>query len=228
MLHLSCNWRCEMYVIGCILWHKCTCRVSQWKLRKVELCLATFGCARLENSEEVSEPVEFEIFIKSMPSEYLVHDAIQCGDRSIDMYCIITTTNGLALQWRHTRRHGVSNSGLSIVYANVCSGAHKKKTLKLRVTGLCEGNSPVTSEFPSQRASNAENVSISWRQLGKRTQSPKIFMCRQYMVTNPIQQKSVWYKCSGLLDSYKCVFNTQLPEIQHSTPLWFPPGLGLL
>ena len=33
----------------------------------------------------------------------------------------------------------------------------------LRVTGLCAGNSPVTGEFPSQMASNAENVSISWR-----------------------------------------------------------------
>ena len=31
------------------------------------------------------------------------------------------------------------------------------------VTGLCEGNSPVTGEFPVQRASNAENVSIWWR-----------------------------------------------------------------
>ena len=38
-----------------------------------------------------------------------------------------------------------------------------KKTSKLCVTGLCEGNSPVIGEFPSQRASNAENVSIWWR-----------------------------------------------------------------
>ena len=30
----------------------------------------------------------------------------------------------------------------------------------LRVTGLCERNSPVNGEFPTQRASNAENVSI--------------------------------------------------------------------
>ena len=35
-----------------------------------------------------------------------------------------------------------------------------KKTLKLRVTGLCAGNSPMTGEFPAQKASNAENVSI--------------------------------------------------------------------
>ena len=38
-----------------------------------------------------------------------------------------------------------------------------KKTLKFRVTGLCAGNSPVTGEFPTQRASNAENASIWWR-----------------------------------------------------------------
>ena len=37
-----------------------------------------------------------------------------------------------------------------------------KKTQKLRVTGLCEGNSPVTREFTAQRASNAEIVSIWW------------------------------------------------------------------
>ena len=28
---------------------------------------------------------------------------------------------------------------------------------------LCEGNPTVTGGFPSQRASNAENISISWR-----------------------------------------------------------------
>ena len=33
-----------------------------------------------------------------------------------------------------------------------------KKISKLRVTGLCAGNSPVTGEFPAQRASNAEMV----------------------------------------------------------------------
>ena len=38
-----------------------------------------------------------------------------------------------------------------------------KKAPKLRVTGLCEGNSPVTGEFPTQRTSNAQNDSIWWR-----------------------------------------------------------------
>ena len=37
-----------------------------------------------------------------------------------------------------------------------------KTTLKLIVTGLCEGNPPVPSRFSSQRANNAENFSIWW------------------------------------------------------------------
>ena len=38
-----------------------------------------------------------------------------------------------------------------------------KKPSKLRVTGLCEGNSSVTGEIPTQKASNAKKNSIWWR-----------------------------------------------------------------
>ena len=54
-------------------------------------------------------------------------------------------------------------TGVTIVYSTVYSRCWSKKTSKLHVTGLCEGNPPVTGEFPAQRASNAENVSIWWR-----------------------------------------------------------------
>ena len=37
-----------------------------------------------------------------------------------------------------------------------------KKTSKLSITGVCEGNSPMTGKFPAQRASKAENASIWW------------------------------------------------------------------
>ena len=53
-------------------------------------------------------------------------------------------------------------TGVAIVCSTACSG-RSKKTSKPRVTGLCAGNSPVTGEFPAQKASNAENVSIWWR-----------------------------------------------------------------
>ena len=49
-------------------------------------------------------------------------------------------------------------TSLTIVYSTVYS----KKTPKLRITGLCDGNSPVIGEFPAQKASNAEDVSIWW------------------------------------------------------------------
>ena len=40
---------------------------------------------------------------------------------------------------------------------------HIKETSKSMVLALCEGSSPVTGEFPSQRASDAEKASIWWR-----------------------------------------------------------------
>ena len=51
----------------------------------------------------------------------------------------------------------------TVVYSTVYSRRRSKKISKLRVTGLCKRNSPVTGEFAAQRASNAENFSIWWR-----------------------------------------------------------------
>ena len=68
-----------------------------------------------------------------------------------------------ALQWRHNGHDGVSNHQPQDCLPNRLFRHRLKKASKVRVTGLCEGNSPVTGEFPAQRASNAENVSIWWR-----------------------------------------------------------------
>ena len=54
-------------------------------------------------------------------------------------------------------------TSLTIVYSTVLFRHRSKKTWKLRVTGLCEGNSSVTVEFPTQKTSNTEHVSIWWR-----------------------------------------------------------------
>ena len=69
----------------------------------------------------------------------------------------------LTLQWRHNERDGVSNHQRLLCLLNCSSRRRSKKTSKLRVTGHCAGNSPVTGEFPAQKASNVENVSIWWR-----------------------------------------------------------------
>ena len=60
-----------------------------------------------------------------------------------------------ALQWRHNERDGVSNHHPRDCLLNRLFKAQIKETSKLRVTGLCDGNSPKTGEFPAQRASNA-------------------------------------------------------------------------
>ena len=55
---------------------------------------------------------------------------------------------------------GVSNHQPHHCLLNRLFRRRSKKTSKLRVTGLCVGNSPQTGEFPAQMASDAENVSI--------------------------------------------------------------------
>ena len=72
-----------------------------------------------------------------------------------------------SLLWRHNGRDGVSNHQLHGCLLKRSFRPRSKKASKLRVTGLCAGNSPVTGEFPAQMASNAENVSIWWRHHGK-------------------------------------------------------------
>ena len=69
----------------------------------------------------------------------------------------------VSLQWHHNGRDGVSNHQPHDCLLNLLFKRKSKKTSKLRVTGLCVGNSPVTGEFPAQMTSNAENVSIWWR-----------------------------------------------------------------
>ena len=66
-------------------------------------------------------------------------------------------------QWRHNDREGVSNHRRIDCLLNRLFSRRSKKTPKLRVTGLCEGDSPGTDEFHAQRASNGHNVSFWWR-----------------------------------------------------------------
>ena len=71
-----------------------------------------------------------------------------------------------SLQWRHNGCDSVSNHQPRDCLLNHLLRSRSKKTSKLRVTGLCEGNSPETCEFPAQRAGNAKNISIWWHHHG--------------------------------------------------------------
>ena len=67
------------------------------------------------------------------------------------------------LQWRHNGHDSVSNHQPHDCLLSRLFRRRSKKISKLRVTGLCAGNSPETREFSAQMASNAGNVSIWWR-----------------------------------------------------------------
>ena len=54
-------------------------------------------------------------------------------------------------------------TGVSIVYSAICSGADKRKHQSSMSLAFVR----VTGEFPAQKASNAENISIWWRHHGK-------------------------------------------------------------
>ena len=69
----------------------------------------------------------------------------------------------ISLLWRHNACNGVSDHQSHNYLLNRLFRRRSRKTSKLRVTGLCEGNLPMSGEFPAQRASNAENASIRWR-----------------------------------------------------------------
>ena len=71
--------------------------------------------------------------------------------------------NAVSLQWRNNWHDGISNHQPHHCLLNRLFRRRSKKATKHRVTGRCAGNSPVTGEFPAQKGSNAENVSIWWR-----------------------------------------------------------------
>ena len=85
-----------------------------------------------------------------------------CASFPSMVLCVLVDHN-ITLQWRHNEPDGVSNHQPYGCLHKRLFRCRSKKTPKLRVNGLCAGNSPVTGEFLAQRASNAENVLIWWR-----------------------------------------------------------------
>ena len=83
------------------------------------------------------------------------------------------------LQWRHNECDGVSNHQPHDYLLNRL----------FHVTGLCVENSPITGEFPAQRASNAENVAITYP-----------FRSDNTSLTNLLQP--TYYKWYGMLGKY--------------------------
>ena len=96
----------------------------------------------------------------------------------------------VSLQWRHNERDIVSNHQPHNCLLNRLFRRRSKKTSKLCVTGLCAGNSPMTGEFPAQRASNAENVSIWWRH----HVTSLLSLCIKLSTQHDVNVVTLWYR----------------------------------
>ena len=95
------------------------------------------------------QKAECDILIRGYPHASIY--VIQHGDVTFPLQWRNNESDGV---WYHQRLHCLLNCRFR---------RRSNKTSKLRVTGLCEGNSPMAGEFPTRKASNAENVSIWWR-----------------------------------------------------------------
>ena len=113
------------------------------------------------------------------------------------------------LQWRRNERDGVSNHQPHECLLDGLFRCRSKKTSKLRVTGLCEGNSPVNSEFPIQRASSAENVSIWWR--NRINVDDKCFVATRWVTISG--SSSVWCKV--------CYIHPEFKQFSFNHLYWF-------
>ena len=109
------------------------------------------------------------------------------------------TWRDIAFQWRNNERDGVSNHLPRDCLLNRLFRRRSKKTSKLRVTGLCPGNSSLTGGFPAQRASNAETASIWWR---------------HHAVAGPIYWYIRWTELPWIFPGAPLIFNGAPRNIQ--------------
>ena len=129
----------------------------------------------------------------------------------------IYPTSWNPLQWHHNEHDGVSNHQPHDGLLNRLFRRTSEKPSKFIVTGFCEGNSSVTGEFPSQRASKAENVLI-WRRHHVLIFCPRsagsIFSC--YLQNHLWNSFLLGFNLRGILTSQfsllqKCLFD--LPHL---------------
>ena len=131
------------------------------------------------------------------------------------IFCIQNSGNRTILEWRHNRRDSASNYQPHDCLPNRSFRHRWKKSSKLLVTGLYAGNSAVNGEFPAQRVSYPENVSISWRHdhdLRQKSSLPWLQNMQPMYATNICSNK--WYY------RYCCMLCHSLHNFSHTQCQW--------
>ena len=120
----------------------------------------------------------------------------------------------ISLLWRHNGHDGVSNHQPHDCLLNRLFWCRSKKTPKLRVTGLCAGNSPGTS--------NAENIPIGWRR------HVKIYDVVTYAWASCQIRKIAGAHAPGMPGTFSPSPQVSDPDMHHGTCVthvpWCMPG----
>ena len=153
----SMDWNVLPFIPSCQysmwIWMRNFClRVIRWKLTVNELKTLQLPC-NIGVGPETSKKTIF-----ALPGPFCVGNRTEWHTdgtliSTMDMTWWMMITNHYNDVIMSTVASQITS--LTIVYFNRLFRRRSKKTSKLRVTGLYSGNSPVTGEFPAQRASNA-------------------------------------------------------------------------
>ena len=92
--------------------------------------------------------ITYDWIVQRVNIKYLKTTLSKYVSNHVSPLCCRSIKCRYALQWRDYDRSGVSNHRRLDCLHNGLFRCWSKKTSKLRVTGICEGNSPVTGEFP--------------------------------------------------------------------------------
>ena len=137
-------------------------RVSSW----LQICLSYWGC-NFETWQVIFELERRLSFDKQLCIITNMLFNLDCarvqGDRK-DMMAspemVKIRTRAPSLHWRHNECDGISNHRRLDCLLNLLFGRRSKKTSKLRVTGICEGNSPVTINLKCMMSEICKSVAV--------------------------------------------------------------------
>ena len=163
MLLIICTWFCcDLFCYGCIK-----------SSSQMYLCIS-FRVASLALGLSYDYPSASEVTLNSMVKFHqhqttIKYNKAQTVSKMYQLKMVIKVWIEpslqfevllFTLQWHHNERVGISNHQSPDCLLNRLFRPRSKKASKLRITGLCAGNLPMTGELPAQRASNVEKGPI--------------------------------------------------------------------
>ena len=130
-----------LIALSCVRTQSC-CIYSHWIIYGILktslkcLCIGYVLQYQIKSINRIFRAMPYHIYIDELP----------------DLDCYFGNSNHrITLQWRHIKSDGVSNLQPHDCLLRRLFKRRSKRASKLRVTGFCKGNSPVTSEFPAQK-----------------------------------------------------------------------------